>query len=75
VEDQTGLNQSAKEAMLSRLSSVGAEVVKSESLLFGAKRERDREIKIASELGISRREVADAVGLTAAGIQKIVSHN
>ena len=71
---ERNLDQSAKEAMLSRLSSVGAEVVKSESVLFRAKLHRDREIKIASELGISRREVADAVGLTAAGIQKILSH-
>jgi hypothetical protein len=61
--------------MLSRLSSAGAAVVKSESALFRAKLQRDREIKIASELGISRREVAGAVGLTAAGIQKIITQS
>jgi len=58
--------------MLARLASTGAAVAKSESALFRAKRERDHEIKKASELGLSRREVADAVRLTAAGIQQIL---
>ena len=69
------LTEDVKEAMLTRLASAGAEVVKSESALFGAKLERDREIKRASELGVSRREVASAVGLTPAGIQQIVNRS
>jgi hypothetical protein len=58
--------------MLARLATAGASVAKSESLLFRAKLDRDREIKQASEIGVSRRDVARAVGLTAAGIQQIL---
>jgi predicted transcriptional regulator len=66
------VDERAKNAVLIRLASAGATVEKSESALFDAKVERDREIKRASELGISRREVASAVGLTPAGIQQIL---
>ena len=69
------LDESSKRAMLVRLAKAGSEVVTSESAVFGAKLERDREIKKASELGLSRREVAAAVGLTAAGIQQILARD
>ncbi len=59
--------------MVERLASAGTAVAKSESALFRAKIKRDREIRRASELGLSRREVANAVGLTAPGIQQILS--
>lgn len=59
--------------MIERLEIAGRSVAKGESTLFGAKLERDREIKKASELGLSRREVAAAVGLTPAGIQQILA--
>jgi hypothetical protein len=59
--------------MLKRLHSAGEEVAKNESSLFRAKLHRDREMQIATELGLSRRDVADAVGLTPGGVQHIVT--
>jgi hypothetical protein len=61
--------------MLTRLASVGEAVSKSEAELFHAKLERDREIKRASELGVSRRAVASAVGLTPAVIKQILKRS
>lgn len=61
--------------MLKRLASAGAAVSRNESELFQAKLARDQEIKIASELGVSRRVVASAAGLTPAGIQQILKRS
>lgn len=70
---RAGLNAEARAEMIRRLSIAGQSVAAGESTLFHAKLERDREIKKATEIGLSRREVAEAVGLTAAGIQQILS--
>jgi hypothetical protein len=59
--------------MLTRLQRAGKDVAQSESSLFRAKLHRDREVQIATELGLSRRAVADAVGLTPGGVQRIIN--
>lgn len=61
--------------MLDRLRAAGNEVALGESKLFRAKRIRDAEVRRASALGISRRDVAKAVGLTAGGVQRILGHD
>lgn len=66
---------SAREAMLDRLQAAGEEVALGESKLSRAKRTRDDEVRRASELGLSRRDVAKAVGLTAGGVQRILGQD
>lgn len=58
--------------VLDRLRSIGKEYAAAEAELDNSRLQRDRAILEASEMGFSRREVADAAGVTVGRVQQIV---
>lgn len=63
---------SLRTLVIDRLRSIGSAYATAEAELNKSRLQRDRAILEASEMGFSRREVADAAGVTVGRVQQIV---